>query len=137
MPTALRVQTRRRVHNAVVPRSPSIAIHDRAPAAQQIPDQNERVVGAGREHAPSAGTPFHGVERRGVASQFEEGGARLADVEDADGVGVGGEGGEEVGVVRGGGEAEERWRLVADLRGCPCRRQGGGGSGTFRRVNRD
>lgn len=46
-----------------------------------------------------------------MAAEFEQGLAGLADVEDADYVGICGEGGEEVGVVWGGGEAEE-WRRV-------------------------
>ena len=40
-----------------------------------------------------------------MALEFEEGLARLADVEDADAVAVLGEGSEEVGVVGRGGEA--------------------------------
>jgi hypothetical protein len=44
-----------------------------------------------------------------MAAEFEEGGARLADVEDADEGAVRGKGGEEVGVVGRGGETEERW----------------------------
>lgn len=43
-----------------------------------------------------------------MAAELEKGLAWLADVEDADQVAVGGKGGEEVGVVRRGGETEER-----------------------------
>jgi hypothetical protein len=46
-----------------------------------------------------------------VAFEFEQGLAWLTHVEDADCGGVGGEGGEEVGVVGGGGDAEEGWRV--------------------------
>lgn len=44
-----------------------------------------------------------------MAAEFEEGLARLADIEDPDEGGVCGDCGEEVGVVRGGGNAEEGW----------------------------
>lgn len=46
-----------------------------------------------------------------MAAEFEEGLTRLPDVENADETGVGGKGGEEVGVVGGCGEAEE-WGSV-------------------------
>lgn len=42
----------------------------------------------------------------------------MSDVEDADAVAVLGEGGEEMGVVRGGGEAEEGWGVRHGLLGC-------------------
>ncbi len=48
-----------------------------------------------------------------MAAEFEQRLAWLADVEDADQRGVGGDGGEEMGVVRGGGDAEE-WRRVGE-----------------------
>ena len=46
-----------------------------------------------------------------MAAEFEEGLPGLADVEDADDGRVGGEGGEEVGVMRGCRKTEE-WRCV-------------------------
>jgi hypothetical protein len=60
-----------------------------------------------------------------VAFEFEESLAWLADVEDADCGGVLGEGGEEVGVMGGGGDAEEGRRVGQSLAGAG----GGGGHG--------
>lgn len=53
-----------------------------------------------------------------MPAELEEGLARLAHVEDADGGGVGGEGGEEVGVVWGCGDAEEGRGVGHCLLGC-------------------
>lgn len=63
---------------------------------QQVPGHHEGVVGGGGEEAPLVRGPFDGVERACVAAEFEEGGARLTHVEDADEIAVGGEGGEHV-----------------------------------------
>lgn len=77
------------------------------PLTQQIPDQNQGVVSTGGQCSSSRGGPFYAVDGCAVAFEFEEGLTRLPDVEDADAVAVLGEGGEEVGVVGGCGEAEE------------------------------
>lgn len=53
-----------------------------------------------------------------MAFEFQERLARLADVKDADTVAVLGESGEEVGVVRGGGQAKERRGVRHCLLGC-------------------
>ncbi len=67
----------------------------------EVPDEDEGVVGARCEHAAARGRPLDGVDGRGVAAQLQHGLARLADVEDADDVAVGGEGSEEVEVMGG------------------------------------
>lgn len=50
----------------------------------QVPGQDEGVVAAGGEEAAFVGRPFDAVEVSLVAAELEEGGARLAHVEDAD-----------------------------------------------------
>lgn len=69
----------------------------------EIPGHDEGVVAPGSEQAAFVRRPFDAVEVALVAAEFEEGGAGLAHVEDADDVAVGGEGGEHVGVEGGGG----------------------------------
>ena len=69
---------------------------------KQVPYQNECVVAAGSEHAAARRCPFDVIHRTAVTAELEQSLARLADVEDADEVAVGGKGGEEVGVVWGG-----------------------------------
>lgn len=96
----------------------SITRRHRTPLAQQIPDQDQRIISTGRQRASSGRGPLYAVNSRAVAFEFEERLARLADVEDADAVAVLGEGGEEMGVVGGGGEAEERGRVGHGLLGC-------------------
>jgi hypothetical protein len=68
----------------------------------EVPHEDEGVVATGCEHAAARGRPFEGVDGGGMAAELEEGLAWLSDVKDADEVAVGGEGGEEVGVVGGG-----------------------------------
>jgi hypothetical protein len=73
----------------------------------QIPDQHLAVIRSRSESAPAQGRPLDAVERARVAAQFEEGLAWLTDVQYTDDVGVLGEGGEEVVVVRGGCEPKK------------------------------
>ena len=68
----------------------------------EVPDEDEGVVGAGGEHAAPRGGPLDAVDGGGVAAEFEERLAGLPHVEDADQGAVGGEGGQEVRVVGGG-----------------------------------
>ena len=70
----------------------------------EVPDEDERVVGAGGEHAAPRGGPLDAVGGGGVAAEFEERLAGLPHVEDADQRAVGGEGGQEVRVMGGGWE---------------------------------
>lgn len=85
------------------------AIEARAVAGvQQVPHENQSVVGAGGEHASPAWRPFDGVDGGGVAAKFEERLAGLTHVENADDVGVGGKSGEKMGVVRRCRETKKR-----------------------------
>jgi hypothetical protein len=77
-------------------------------ATRQIPQQDATIIPPTGQHPPIRRTPLNGIHIRGMPAQLEEGLPRLADVEDADQRGLGGEGREEVGVVGGGGDAEER-----------------------------
>ena len=70
----------------------------------EVPDEDEGVVGAGGEHAAPRGGPLDAVDGGGVAAEFEERLAGLPHVEDADQRAVGGEGGQEVRVMGGGWE---------------------------------
>ena len=89
-----------RARNAIA----NVAIDVRAVLRmQQVPHEHQRVVGAGREHTAAAGRPFDCVNGRGVAAELEQGLARLPHVEDPDDLAIGGEGGEEVAVMRAGG----------------------------------
>jgi hypothetical protein len=54
----------------------------------QIPQEDEAVVCAGGEDTPSVGGPFDGADGCGVAFEFEDGLARLPDIEHADDAGV-------------------------------------------------
>lgn len=77
--------------------------------AHQIPKQDAAVVGAAAEEAALRVGPLQAVDGAGVAFELEERLAWLSDVEDANDGGVLGEGGEEVSIVRRGGDAEKRW----------------------------
>ena len=92
-------------------RTSRIAVDDGAATPQQVPDQHLGVVGAGGQHAAAGGRPLHRVEGGAVAAQLQQRRARLAHVEDADQRRVRGEGGQQVGVVRGRREAQERRRV--------------------------
>jgi hypothetical protein len=76
----------------------------------QVPNEYTAVVSAGSKYTALRIGPLDAVDRGTVAFEFQEGLTWLAHVEDADGGGVRREGGEEVRIVRGGGDAEEgRW----------------------------
>jgi hypothetical protein len=74
---------------------------------EEVPNEHHRVITARGEHPSPRRIPFNGVYRCRVASELKEGLARLAHVEYADEIGVGGKGCEQVGVVRRRGEAEK------------------------------
>lgn len=69
-----------------------------------------------------------------MAFELEKRLTRLSDVEDADTVAVLGKGGQEVGVVRGGGEAEE-WGCVGHSLLSSCRRHVSGTIGCWWNVS--
>lgn len=66
----------------------------------EIPNQNEAVVPSRGEDAPAVWRPFDTVQGGGVALQLEEGLSRLPHVKHTNDVGVLGECGQEVGVMR-------------------------------------
>ena len=82
--------------------------HHCSSLTHQIPNQDRTVITATGEHAPPIRTPLDAIHSCTVAVELEEGLPRLADVQDSDEGRVGGDGGKEVGVVRGGGNTEER-----------------------------
>lgn len=71
-------------------------------AVEEVPDEDEAVVTAGGDMTAAVGCPFNAVDVVGVAAEFDEGLAGLADVEDAHDGRVLGEGGDEVLIVGGG-----------------------------------
>ena len=54
----------------------------------QVPGHDKGVVAAGRKHASFVRRPFDAVEVALVAAELEQGGARLADVQNADQIAV-------------------------------------------------
>jgi hypothetical protein len=74
---------------------------------EQIPNQHKRIVCSGSQSAASRRRPFDAVYGCCVAVQFEKSLPRLSHVKNTDDFGILREGGEEMGVVRRGGEAEE------------------------------
>lgn len=95
----------------------SICCHQ-APLTQKVPDQDKGVIATRRQCSSSRRRPFYAVDGCTVAFELQERLTRLPNVEDADAVAILGEGGEEVGVMWGGSETEERRGVGHGLLGC-------------------
>lgn len=89
----------------------------RGGAVDEVPEQDLAVVAARGEQAPPVGGPLDGAEGAAVAAQLQEGLPRLPHVEDADHVGLGREGRQEVRVVGRRGQAQQRGRVRHGLLG--------------------
>lgn len=77
----------------------------------EVPDEDLTVVAARSERATAVWRPLYAVDGAAVAAELQQGLPGLTNVENANGVRVLGESREQMGIVRGGGEAQKGRRV--------------------------
>lgn len=79
--------------------------------AHEVPQEDLAVVGSRRQGAAARGRPLHTIDGAAMAAELQQRLAGLPYIKDTDDVGVRRKGGEEIRVVRRGGQPEERGRV--------------------------